>query len=97
MSPKRTSTKNAEQQQPTSEDPENILRYIQDDPNMQQMIMASLMNPPQAVPPQPAATGRKTIPAFVNKLFNMVNEPSTDKYIHWNSNGTTFIGIDIFS
>ncbi|KAJ3081354.1 stress-responsive transcription factor hsf1 [Quaeritorhiza haematococci] len=33
----------------------------------------------------------KSVPAFLNKLYNMVNDPSTDDLIHWSEDGTTFI------
>ena len=33
----------------------------------------------------------RTIPAFLNKLFEMVNDPATDHHIHWNADGTAFI------
>ncbi|OUM61500.1 hypothetical protein PIROE2DRAFT_27846, partial [Piromyces sp. E2] len=31
------------------------------------------------------------VPAFLNKLYNMVNDPSTDDLIHWSEDGSTFI------
>ena len=31
------------------------------------------------------------VPAFLNKLYNMVCDPSTDNLIHWSENGLSFI------
>ncbi|KAJ1344980.1 hypothetical protein BSLG_000495 [Batrachochytrium salamandrivorans] len=33
----------------------------------------------------------RIIPAFLNKLYNMVSDSSTDEHIHWNEDGTSFI------
>jgi heat shock transcription factor len=33
----------------------------------------------------------KTIPAFLNKLYSMVNDPSTDELIHWSLDGLSFV------
>ncbi|KAJ3038871.1 stress-responsive transcription factor hsf1, partial [Rhizophlyctis rosea] len=33
----------------------------------------------------------KDVPAFLYKLYNMVDDPSTDELIHWGEDGTTFI------
>jgi hypothetical protein len=38
-----------------------------------------------------ADTRQGHMSAFVNKLYMMVNDPSTDKWIHWNSTGKCFI------
>ncbi|TPX66063.1 hypothetical protein SpCBS45565_g04694 [Spizellomyces sp. 'palustris'] len=38
-----------------------------------------------------SATAARNVPAFLNKLYNMVNDPSTDDLIHWGPDGTTFI------
>ncbi|KAI9318081.1 hypothetical protein BX666DRAFT_1816861, partial [Dichotomocladium elegans] len=31
------------------------------------------------------------VPAFLNKLYSMVDESATDDYIHWSQNGKSFI------
>ncbi|KAL5040226.1 hypothetical protein BDV3_002412 [Batrachochytrium dendrobatidis] len=33
----------------------------------------------------------RIIPAFLNKLYNMVSDPSTDEHIQWNEDGTSFL------
>jgi heat shock transcription factor len=33
----------------------------------------------------------RNIPAFLNKLYAMVNDPQTDEFIHWNQDGTSFL------
>ncbi|KAI9101165.1 hypothetical protein DFS34DRAFT_578117 [Phlyctochytrium arcticum] len=38
-----------------------------------------------------SATAARNVPAFLNKLYNMVNDASTDELIHWGPDGTTFI------
>jgi len=38
-----------------------------------------------------ASSASKNVPAFLNKLYNMVNDPSTDNLIHWSEDGSTFI------
>ncbi|KAI8377904.1 uncharacterized protein BYT42DRAFT_546523 [Radiomyces spectabilis] len=59
--------------------------------------------PPQPLPPAtPVSTTTSSqstdqrpklqnVPAFLNKLFNMVNDPSTDDLIRWSPDGTSFI------
>jgi len=37
------------------------------------------------------SSASKNVPAFLNKLYNMVNDPSTDDLIHWSEDGSTFI------
>lgn len=39
----------------------------------------------------PTASAAKTIPAFLNKLFCMVNDPGSDGLIHWAPSGTSFL------
>ncbi|KAI7879398.1 hypothetical protein K492DRAFT_237925 [Lichtheimia hyalospora FSU 10163] len=34
---------------------------------------------------------QRSVPAFLNKLFSMVNDPTTDDMIRWSSDGTSFI------
>jgi heat shock transcription factor len=34
---------------------------------------------------------KRPIPAFLNKLYNMVADSKTDQYIHWSEEGTSFI------
>ena len=51
---------------------------------------------PQQQPQQPPAkkrketNGPKTRPAFVMKIWSMVNDKSNDEYIRWNDDGKTF-------
>src|SRR5690242_19243992 len=33
----------------------------------------------------------KNIPAFLNKLYNMVNDPLTQQYIRWSNDGGSFL------
>ena len=33
----------------------------------------------------------KNVPAFLNKLYSMVDDPSTDELIHWSNSGKSFI------
>ncbi|KAI8924688.1 hypothetical protein BC831DRAFT_427596 [Entophlyctis helioformis] len=37
------------------------------------------------------APANRNIPAFLNKLYSMVCDPSTDAHIRWNEDGSTFI------
>ncbi|KAI7849108.1 hypothetical protein BDC45DRAFT_449196 [Circinella umbellata] len=34
---------------------------------------------------------QRNVPAFLNKLYSMVNDPSTDNLIHWSKDGKSFI------
>ncbi|KAI9270544.1 hypothetical protein BDA99DRAFT_434260 [Phascolomyces articulosus] len=34
---------------------------------------------------------QRNVPAFLNKLYSMVNDPSTDNLIHWSKDGNSFI------
>ncbi|KAI9002699.1 hypothetical protein BC832DRAFT_540785 [Gaertneriomyces semiglobifer] len=43
------------------------------------------------MPTRPTSTAVRNVPAFLNKLYNMVNDPSTDDLIHWGPDGSTFI------
>ncbi|ORE19177.1 hypothetical protein BCV71DRAFT_178091 [Rhizopus microsporus] len=36
-------------------------------------------------------TSQRSVPAFLHKLFNMVNDPSTDHLIRWSAEGTSFL------
>ncbi|KAI8855317.1 hypothetical protein BC829DRAFT_378580, partial [Chytridium lagenaria] len=45
---------------------------------------------PLSVTNKLSVTG-KNVPAFLNKLYNMVSDPSTDELIHWSDDGTGFI------
>ncbi|KAI8823993.1 uncharacterized protein EV422DRAFT_492960 [Fimicolochytrium jonesii] len=36
-------------------------------------------------------TMARNVPAFLNKLYNMVMDPTTDSMIHWGPDGSTFI------
>ncbi|KAI9323592.1 hypothetical protein BX666DRAFT_2037059 [Dichotomocladium elegans] len=37
------------------------------------------------------APSQRNIPVFLDKLYSMVNDPSTDDMIHWSEDGTSFI------
>jgi len=39
----------------------------------------------------PSITTKNHLPAFLNKLYGMVNSPETDPWVHWNEEGTSFI------
>ncbi|KAJ3299930.1 stress-responsive transcription factor hsf1 [Borealophlyctis nickersoniae] len=59
-------------------------------------LLTNGISQPVAVPRQGAlsalsATAAKNVPAFLNKLYNMVEDPKTDNLIHWGEDGTTFI------
>jgi hypothetical protein len=43
-----------------------------------------------AMPPPPTQ-GKNHLPAFLNKLYGMVNSPESDAWVHWNEDGTSFI------
>ncbi|KAI9482524.1 hypothetical protein BDB00DRAFT_775412 [Zychaea mexicana] len=34
---------------------------------------------------------QRNVPAFLNKLYSMVNDPTTDNLIHWSKDGNSFI------
>ncbi|KAJ3271300.1 stress-responsive transcription factor hsf1 [Terramyces sp. JEL0728] len=55
------------------------------DQNLQQMILQQLLQ--QQTKKKPS----RPIPAFLNKLFNMVNDPETDKYIRWSPSSESFV------
>lgn len=40
----------------------------------------------------PTLASSKSVPAFLNKLFNMVNDCSTDSMIKWAYDGRSFVG-----
>ncbi|KZT44008.1 hypothetical protein SISSUDRAFT_977192 [Sistotremastrum suecicum HHB10207 ss-3] len=42
----------------------------------------------------PSKVTSKSIPAFLNKLYNMVDDPSTDSLIKWSDNGDSFLVLD---
>ncbi|CEI97004.1 hypothetical protein RMCBS344292_11147 [Rhizopus microsporus] len=42
-------------------------------------------------------TSQRSVPAFLHKLFNMVNDPSTDHLIRWSAEGTSFLGHEEFA
>ncbi|KZS99103.1 hypothetical protein SISNIDRAFT_11776 [Sistotremastrum niveocremeum HHB9708] len=42
----------------------------------------------------PSKVASKSIPAFLNKLYNMVDDPSTDSLIKWSDNGDSFLVLD---
>lgn len=44
-----------------------------------------------ADPSAPSITPKNTLPAFLNKLFGMINSSETDPWVHWNDEGTSFI------
>ncbi|TPX38227.1 hypothetical protein SmJEL517_g00016 [Synchytrium microbalum] len=37
------------------------------------------------------SSSAKTVPAFLNKLYNMVSDSTTNDLIHWSADGTSFI------
>jgi len=39
----------------------------------------------------PSIAPKSNLPAFLNKLYGMVNAPETDPWVHWNEEGTSFI------
>lgn len=39
----------------------------------------------------PVFPTKSTLPAFLNKLFGMVNSPDTDAWVHWSESGDSFI------
>ncbi|GAA6010427.1 hypothetical protein JCM10207_001299 [Rhodosporidiobolus poonsookiae] len=41
-------------------------------------------------PPKPNKATSRSVPAFLNKLFNMVSDPATDDLIHWSEDGDSF-------
>jgi HSF-type DNA-binding len=41
--------------------------------------------------PPPMIQGKHNLPAFLNKLYGMVNSPETDPWVFWNAEGSTFI------
>lgn len=43
------------------------------------------INIPHEIPSQ------RSIPAFLHKLYNMIESPSTDPFIHWSNDGNSFI------
>ncbi|CAG8774241.1 15541_t:CDS:2, partial [Acaulospora morrowiae] len=58
----------------------------------------SLPAPPlrsSAVPRSPTRTGNRSVPAFLNKLYNMVNDPQSNDLIIWSEAGNSFLGVYI--
>ncbi|KIO32757.1 hypothetical protein M407DRAFT_66111 [Tulasnella calospora MUT 4182] len=51
----------------------------------------ALTKPAKAgLPTQPNRAVRQQVPAFLNKLYAMVNDPTTDDLIHWSEEGDAF-------
>jgi hypothetical protein len=48
-------------------------------------------NGPKAVQLSPALRVKNGLPAFLNKLYCMVNSSETDPWVHWNDDGDSFI------
>ncbi|PKY42064.1 hypothetical protein RhiirA4_315390 [Rhizophagus irregularis] len=46
-------------------------------------------SPPDS--PAPARTGNRSVPAFLNKLYNMVNDPQSNDLIIWSETGNSFL------
>ncbi|CAG8637861.1 8988_t:CDS:2, partial [Ambispora gerdemannii] len=46
---------------------------------------------PAPLPQKPSRTGNKSVPAFLNKLYNMVNDPQSNELITWSEGGTSFL------
>jgi len=47
--------------------------------------------PTTTTPCFPVFQTKSTLPAFLNKLYGMVNSPDTDPWVHWNESGDSFI------
>ncbi|ORY80672.1 hypothetical protein BCR35DRAFT_291172 [Leucosporidium creatinivorum] len=47
--------------------------------------------PPAVKPTGVNKATAKSVPAFLNKLFSMVNDPETDDLIHWSKDGDSFL------
>ncbi|KAJ3039369.1 stress-responsive transcription factor hsf1 [Rhizophlyctis rosea] len=76
----------------TTESQSTVARYIGSLP--QSLLPPATPAPSQAKPlpkSKLSATAAKNVPAFLNKLYNMVCDTSTDELIHWGEDGTTFI------
>ncbi|RIA97357.1 hypothetical protein C1645_686964 [Glomus cerebriforme] len=46
-------------------------------------------SPPDS--PVPTRTGNRSVPAFLNKLYNMVNDPQSNDLITWSESGSSFL------
>lgn len=58
---------------------------------IQQLNASSLSNnQPTSQRKKKESTGPKTRPAFVMKIWSMVNDPANHEYIRWNDDGKTF-------
>jgi hypothetical protein len=55
--------------------------------NRQQSSMSTALTTASA-----ATSAIKNVPAFLNKLYNMVNDSTTDNMIKWSLDGRSFIG-----
>ncbi|KAG9088418.1 stress-responsive transcription factor hsf1, partial [Ceratobasidium sp. UAMH 11750] len=40
--------------------------------------------------PTMSTSTRQAVPAFLNKLYNMVNNPDTDELVRWSDEGDSF-------
>ncbi|KAG8913025.1 stress-responsive transcription factor hsf1, partial [Tulasnella sp. 417] len=58
----------------------------------------ALTKPAKAgLPAQPNRAVRQQVPAFLNKLYAMVNDPTTDDLIHWSEEGDSFFASTLAS
>ncbi|CAG8676929.1 3018_t:CDS:2, partial [Scutellospora calospora] len=41
--------------------------------------------------PRSPRSGNRSVPAFLNKLYNMVNDPQSNELITWSEAGSSFL------
>ncbi|CAG8433348.1 1557_t:CDS:2 [Diversispora eburnea] len=76
---------------PVPQSPTDSLGYVSaDSPESSNYILSapSLRN---AAPRSPTKAGNRSVPAFLNKLYNMVNDPQSNDLIIWSESGNSFL------
>ncbi|CAG8549340.1 43094_t:CDS:2 [Gigaspora margarita] len=85
--PQSASTTNPKKRPAPSQSPSENLECgsPENSPNL------SLPAPHLRNAPRSPRTGNRSVPAFLNKLYNMVNDPQSNELITWSENGNSFL------
>ncbi|EIE76389.1 hypothetical protein RO3G_01093 [Rhizopus delemar RA 99-880] len=70
---------------PTTLGPSDVVKKQRIEESIPKLSSAILNTTPHKLPSQ------RSVPAFLHKLFNMVNDPTTDNLIRWSKEGNSFL------